>query len=355
MRKQRDRLESALPSILEGYCNKSDKSRDIAEQEAKIFLQIIEDSSNYQFGYNHSTGYSMIGYMCAYLRYYYPKEFITAYLNNANNEDDILLGTELAKQLCITIHSIKFRHSTAKYSCDNDGIYKGISSVKFLNEEAANDLYSIKDEKFDTFINLLARISDLKVDSRKLEILIKLDFFEEFGGINYLLACNKLFTKYYGKKQIKKDKALEEGLDFELIRKYSGKETQKTFAELDSIALLSDLIKNIPNEKTSMKTKIAYQIENLGYVDIVDKRLAGYCVAIDLNVDYSPKVKLYTLANGNTIPVKISKKIFKNNPIRRGDIVRVKNQCKKPKMKNVNGEWQETDEKEWWISEYEIW
>ena len=353
-RKQKDRLEAALPSILEGYCNMSSQPRDVAEKEAQAFLKIIEDSSNYQFGFNHSTGYSMIGYMCAYLRYYYPREFITAYLNNANNEDDTMLGTELAKQLGITIHSIKFRHSTAKYSCDKDGIYKGIASVKFLNEDAANDLYSIKDEKFDTFIDLLVRISDLKVDSRKLEILIKLDFFEEFGGIRYLLACNDLFAKYYGKKHMNKDKALEYNLDFEVLRECSRKETQKTFMELDSKKLLNKLLQNIPNEKTDMRTKIAYQIENLGYVDIVDKKLAGYCVALDLNVDYSPRLKLYALANGNTIPVKISKKIFKQNPIRRGDIVKVENQYRKPKMKKVDGEWQETDEQEWWISEYKI-
>lgn len=353
-RKQKDRLEAALPSILEGYCNMSSQPREIAEKEAQAFLKIIEDSSNYQFGFNHSTGYSMIGYMCAYLRYYYPKEFITAYLNNANNEDDIMLGTELAKQLGITIHSIKFRHSTAKYSCDKDGIYKGIASVKFLNEDAANDLYSIKDEKFNTFIDLLVRISDLKVDSRKLEILIKLDFFEEFGGIRYLLTCSDLFSKYYGKKQMKKDKALEYGLDFDVLRECSGKETQKTFMELDSAKLLNKLLQNIPNEKTDMRTKITYQIENLGYVDIVDKKLAGYCVALDLNVDYSPRLKLYALANGNTIPVKISKKIFKQNPIRRGDIVKVTNQYKKQKMKKVDGEWQETDEQEWWVSEYQI-
>ena len=49
-RKQKDRLESALPDILEGYCSKSDKPREVAEKEAKTFLQIIEDSSNYQFG-----------------------------------------------------------------------------------------------------------------------------------------------------------------------------------------------------------------------------------------------------------------------------------------------------------------
>ncbi|HAU86407.1 MAG TPA: hypothetical protein DCW90_13200, partial [Lachnospiraceae bacterium] len=79
-RKQMDRLQAALPQILEGYCNKSSKPRGEAEKEAKTFLQIIEDSSNYMFGYNHSTGYSMLGYMCGYLRYYYPREFITAYL-----------------------------------------------------------------------------------------------------------------------------------------------------------------------------------------------------------------------------------------------------------------------------------
>lgn len=354
-RKQKDRLEAALPSILEGYCNKSDKPREVAEQEAKKFLRIIEDSSNYQFGYNHSTGYSMIGYMCAYLRYHYPKEFITAYLNNANNEDDIKLGTELSKQLGITIHSIKFRHSTAQYSCDENGIYKGVSSVKFLNEDAANDLFSIRNENFDTFIDLLVRITELKVDSRKLDILIKLDFFEEFGNITYLLMCNNLFSTYYGKKQIKKDKALEDRLDFDLLRLCSQKETPKMFSELDSVMLIKELIKNIiPEKKTPLKIKIAYQIEHLGYVDIVDKKYAGYCVALDLNVDYSPRLKLYALANGNTIPVKVSKKIYKENPIRRGDIVKVEHQYRKPKMKKIDGEWIEIDEKEWWISEYKI-
>lgn len=353
-RKQRDRLEEALPEILEGYCSKSDKPRDIAEEEANIFLQIIEDSSNYQFGYNHSTGYSMIGYVCAYLRYYYPKEFITAYLNNANNEDDIKQGTELAKQLGINIHSIKFRHSIAEYSCDKNGIYKGIASIKFLNSESANGLHSIKDEEFNTFIDLLARINDIKINSRQLEILIKLDFFEEFGGIEYLLSCNELFNKYYGKKQMKKEKALQEGIDFDLLRECSAKETPKTFTGLDSIDLLNALLKNIPNNKTSLKTKIAYQVENLGYIDIVDKQYAGYCVCTDLNVDYSPKVKLYALANGNTIPVKVQKKIFANNPIKRGDIIKVEHQYKKPKMRKVDGKWEETDEKEWWISEYKI-
>ena len=96
---------------------------------------------------NHSTGYSMIGYTCAYLRYYYPKEFITAYLNNANNEDDISMGTELANQLNIPIHSIKFRYSLSEYACDDTGIYKGIESIKFCNSKIADELYALRHNK----------------------------------------------------------------------------------------------------------------------------------------------------------------------------------------------------------------
>ena len=49
-RKQKDRLDKAMPDILNGYCAKSGQPREIAEAEAKEFLQIIEDSASYQFG-----------------------------------------------------------------------------------------------------------------------------------------------------------------------------------------------------------------------------------------------------------------------------------------------------------------
>lgn len=68
-RKQKDRLDAAMPSILEGYCEKSPQPRKVAEAEAKEFLQIIEDSASYQFGYNHSIAYCLLGYLCAYYRY----------------------------------------------------------------------------------------------------------------------------------------------------------------------------------------------------------------------------------------------------------------------------------------------
>lgn len=318
---------------------------------------MIQSCMAYGFCSAHAAATSLDMCYGAYLKVNYPYEYYCVCFNNYL--DDQIRTNKLKQELGyfgIKLSGVKFRHSKSRYnySKENGIIYKGLSSIKYISDNIGDDLYELKDKAYNSFFDLLVDLSNISINSKQLEILIKLDFFEEFGGIRYLLMCNDLFSKYYGKKQMKKDKALEYGLDFEALRKCSGKETQKTFMELDSIKLLNILLLKIPNEKTDMKTKIAYQIENLGYVDIVDKKLAGYCVATDLNVDYSPRVKLYALANGNTIPVKVSKKVFKQNPIRRGDIVKVTAQYKKPKMKKVDGEWIETDEQEWWISEYQI-
>ena len=103
-----------------------------------------------------------------------------------------------------------------------------------------------------------------------------------------------------------------------------------------------------------LKTKIQYQLDILGYINISDKRYSRFCVVTDLNVNYSPRISLYALANGNTIPVKISKQIYKKHPLKRGDIVKVIDQYRKPKSKKVNGEWIQTDEKEWWVTDYKV-
>ena len=70
---------------------------------------------------------------------------------------------------------------------------------------------------------------------------------------------------------MKKEKALKDKIDFDLLRNCSEKETAKTFTGLDSKKLLSTLVTEIPNNPTPLRQKIAYQIECLGYIDIVDK------------------------------------------------------------------------------------
>lgn len=306
-RKQMDRLQAALPQILEGYCKKSSKPRDEAEKEAKTFLQIIEDSSNYMFGYNHSTGYSMIGYTCGYLRYYHPREFITAYLNNANNDDDISMGTQLAETMNITIHPIRFRHSTAKYSCDETGIYKGIESVKFLNDKIADELYELREYQFDSFIDLLAKLKTLSVNSRQLDILIKLDFFNEFGEVNKLLKQVEYFDKIYGKKQFKKAKLAELNIPLDIAEKYATKVTEKTLTGMDTNGLLNEIVNTTEYPPTTLMNHFKYEQECLGYVITIDpsinKRL--YYVSAINSTKYLTTITLYEIFSGKTRQVKM--------------------------------------------------
>ena len=307
-RKQMDRLQAALPEILEGYCSKSPKVRKEAEEEARAFLQIIEDASSYMFGYNHSTGYSMIGYICGYLRYYYPKEFITAYLNNANNDDDIAMGTQLAETMNIKIHPVKFRHSLAKYSCDESGIYKGIESIKFLNDKVADELYELRECQFRSFIDLLVKLKTLSINSRQLDILIKLDFFEEFGEVNRLLKQVEYFDKIYGKKQFKKAKLEQLGIPLEVAEKYATKVTEKMITGIDSTGLLTEMtdkyLKYIP---TTLMNHFKYENECLGYVTTVyplaNKRLY-YVTAIN-QTKYLATISLYEIFSGKTRTVKM--------------------------------------------------
>ena len=352
-RKQKDRLEAAMPEILEGYCKMSSKPREVAEQEAKEFLQIIEDSSNYQFGFNHSTGYSMIGYLCAYMRYYFPEEFIAAYLNNANNEDDIRYGTELARVKGIKIHPVKFGHSGAKYTVDkiNHCLYKGCGSVKFLNDQVSDKLYTMKDNKFDSFIDFL-NVSPL--NSRQLSILIKLGYFESFGGSQKLLKIAELYDTYHGKKILKKEKL---SLPVELVEKHmeSSTEKQYRFTPEGMDALLTELVEQIPDKDIPLSTRLQSELEYLGYISYSDPSKPNTAVVMDVNCKYTPKLTLYRLDTGTTITAKLKKASYEKNPLPTGAIIKFYTETKPAWKKDENDQWvQDYSRSDVWVTNYNI-
>ena len=349
-RKQKDRLEKAMPDILEGYCSMSNKERSVAEEEAKVFLKIIEDSSSYQFGKNHSTGYSMIGYYCAMLRYYYPLEFTTSYLNNAKNDEDLINGENLAKLKNIKIKQPKFRYSRADYFMDKktNSIYKGISSIKYLNTQVGELLYSLRDNQYNSFVDLLIDINK-KINRRQMEILIKLDYFSEFGKSSKLMQVYELFNNIYGKKQLRKDKYPHLN---EYFSKHCTNETAVMYKFDDTIELLKDIVKDIPNENINIVERVMAWKEYVGNCSLIDKTNPRDCVVTDIDLKYTPRVEMYCLGSGNTQWIKISKRIWKNNKLQKGDLVNLCKIHKKHKRKNINGEWVELEDWELWADEY---
>lgn len=355
-RKQKDRLEAALPDILEGYCSKSSQPRNIAEEEAKEFLQIIEDSASYQFGYNHSIGYCMIGYLCAYLRYYYPAEFITAYLNNANNEDDIKNGSALAELYGIQIVPPRYGISKDRYVYDKDRhvIAKGINSIKYMNSTVANELYGLaKRSDPKTFMSLLTLMNnETSIDTRQRDILIKIDFFVDFGNATELsrIASVFAFFKNGTAKKVQKDKISGQMLD--VVSKYATDKNKngteaKSFTITDMAGLLDeceDVIKSLHLPDLDLKCKIQNQIELMGYIDLTtnkkeDRRKLLITDVFPLsskkdNTIWGYAVQTRSVGSGKASRLTIRSSVYAKAPIKRFDIIYAKEL-----EKNRSGYW----------------
>lgn len=331
--------------------------KEEAEQTIVAFLQVIIDASRYLFSLNHSQPYSFEGYASGWLRYYYPLQFITVALNvNQSKEEKTIALTNYAKKVGIEIRSPKFRYSKAEYFCDTNDfcIYKGIGSIKYMNAQIANELYDLRNEKFADFIDVLVAISHTSVNSRQLDILIKLNYFEEFGEIKRLLECTKLFNNLYSKKQFKKDKLQSMNLEEMDVRQFAAKETEKMFSGVDTYHLLKYMTAIMKYPETTLVDKIHYQQELLGYIDIKDARYKGVGYVMSVDKKYAPKLKIYALANGNTVECKVDKKTFNCNQVATGNFVRIEGQRYKPQLRRLDsGDYEEIPGKKiLWLTKY---
>lgn len=344
-RKQKDRLDKAMPSILEGYCNKSPQPREVAEKEAKEFLQIIEDSASYQFGYNHSVAYCLLGYLCAYYRYYHPIEFITSFLNNAANEEDIRNGTAYANRVGIKITMPKWGLSKSEYFFDKEKnvVAKGLTSIKYMSSGIAEELYSLaKEKKHDKFVDILADIDySTSLNSRQLDILIKLDFFSEYGNQRELLRIADLFYNMFNKgqaKKISKDKV--DGTPLEpIISKYAVGVTKsggiaKSYTLLDIISIMresEDAIKAVHMEDLSDLLKVRNFVDVMGYVGYVsgkdeDRRKLYVLDVYPLirrkdNKQFGYSIVTKSIGSGKESRFTVVNKVYDDDPIHKGDII----------------------------------
>lgn len=342
--KKMDLLEKWMPVILDGYCDKSPKPREVAEDEAKEFLKVIEDSSSYMFGYNHSVGYCLLGYLCALCRYYYPIEFTTSFLNNAANDADIQNGTLLARQRGIKIIQPRFGFSRAGYffNKEQNVISKGLSSVKYMSEAIADELYELsQNHQYQYFTDLLRNISEFtSLDARQLDILIKIDFFAQFGNQRELFKIVELFElfKKGAAKKIRKDTIA--GTELEpIVQKYSNGKTKNgddaksyTITSMDGILHeVEDFIKRLGVDDLSVYVKAKNFKDIMGYAGYISGNEADrnklfitgvYPVRRKKdNAVFGYSVLTQSVGSGKESRMTVFKKRYERDPIKEGDII----------------------------------
>ena len=347
-KKKMELVAPMLPKILEGYCNKSPKPREIAEKEASQFLKVIEDASSYMFGYNHSVGYCLIGYLCAYYRYYHPTEFITALLNDAVLDADIQKYTSLAQLYGVTVTSPKYGVSHGNYGCNAEEkiISKGISSIKQVTEKTAEAIDNIHNEynpkSFVEFLLCAKNFSALK--NNQIEALIKIDFFSQFGTCKELMTLLRMFElfKRGQAKSIKKEDIKNQDIA-NIIGKYTNFGLDKngrpsasySFKSEDSVKEcmleIEQAIMNMKIGDVSPKVKIQNYVEYLGYIPSTGEEKDRKTLIIESVSPITGKngniwqyrVGTRSLGSGKQSRLSLSKDKFELNPIKANDIIKV--------------------------------
>ena len=230
-----------VPGYIQIAQEKYGMTKERAEKSIEYFLRVIEDASSYLFSKNHSVPYSMIGMYIGYLRYYYPLQLLTAALNIYKaNEPKMQEIKEYVRSKGIEIKPIRFGKSRADYFMDvnENCIYHDIESIKECNAKSAEELYELSKNNYTNFVDLLYDMkTKTTLDRTQLDILIKLDFFKDFGDINTLLWITNEFNDLYKRKTIGKDTSIAIHNE-DLIRRFSGKETPTHIDEINVEAFI---------------------------------------------------------------------------------------------------------------------
>lgn len=345
-------LKELKDKLLAGWVNRVGK-----EDGFKETWDVVEDAARYSFNASHSLSYAYDSLYGAYLKSHYPLEYYTVALNYySGDETRTMKLTQELSYFGIKLKPIKFRLSQAGYSLsrEDNSIYKGIGSIKHMSAQAAQDLYELRDKKYNSFIELLADIKNCSVDSRQLKILINLNFFEEFGEPNYLLNASEIFYNFPD-KQISKERLEVFHVNDDDVRPLCLKETAKMFSQYNKIDLVTEIVKHAPYHKRTLKEDLDAQNEYLGYFTVSGEQYRGIGYVKEVDTKYSPKLKVYGLKRGEMFDCKIDKKTFNKNKLNKGDLIRITGQITKPKSRLIDGKWEPIpDTSDLWITKYQV-
>lgn len=358
--------EKDIPQIKAGFAKTMAEQYGMSKEESdKViadFIQVIMDASNYLFSLNHSQPYSYEGYVSGWLRYHYPLQFLTVALNiNQGKEEKTSALTAYAHKVGISIKPPKFRHSRSAYFCDTETncIYKGLGSIKYMSEQVAEELYGMRDMQFRNFIDVLFALQQIKdkPDSRQLDILIKIGYFEEFGSAKALLLGVEIFNKFYKCKNIKLDKWNEMGYNINILKDNTDKMTEKTASGLDNCGLILGILRSLRMPRTTIVDKLRWQAELLGYVDGSDpsRDVNDWLVLGVETTSYGTAwLRLYNLCYGAERHYKVDKRWATSHSCKAGDVLKVVLEDK-PKFKKLDdGKFVKTGEVETVVKMFEI-
>ena len=155
----------------------------IDEKSADKIFDEMAEFAKYAFNKSHAAAYAVVSYQTAYLKAYYPEEFMAATLNSfLGNLDKVPYYIDECKRLNIDILKPDINKSYTKFTVDNGKIRFGLGSIKNVGIAAINAIVEErrKNGEFKSFTDFCERIQDEAVNKKCVESLIKAGAFDEF-------------------------------------------------------------------------------------------------------------------------------------------------------------------------------
>ena len=162
------------------------------ESANKIFDEMAE-FAKYAFNKSHAAAYSVVSYRTAYLKTYYPAEFMAATLNSfLGNLDKVPVYIYECKRLNIEILKPDINKSFTKFTVQDNKIRFGLGSIKNVGVSAIETVIAerIKNGEFKSFTDFCERIQSGTVNKKCIECLIKAGCFDSMSQTRATLLAS---------------------------------------------------------------------------------------------------------------------------------------------------------------------
>jgi DNA polymerase-3 subunit alpha len=132
-------------------------SKHISKKKAESLWHDFEAHAGYSFNRSHAVAYSMLSYYTAWLKHYYPLEFIFSILKNENDKDKRTEYLIEAKRLNLKILLPHINESELYFSLKENAIQFGLAEVKFISDSIANKI--IEKRPYETYSEFIQKAS----------------------------------------------------------------------------------------------------------------------------------------------------------------------------------------------------
>ncbi|MDF2868520.1 MAG: polymerase alpha subunit [Anaerocolumna sp.] len=160
-------------------------SNGIAEDVANHIFDEMTDFAKYAFNKSHAAAYAVVSYQTAYLKCYYPVEFMAALLTSVmDNAGKVSEYIFTCRQMGIKILPPDINEGDAAFSVSDGSIRYGLSAIKGLGRPVIDSVVKIREQDgpFNSLKDFAERLSGKEVNKRTVESFIKSGAFDSLSG-----------------------------------------------------------------------------------------------------------------------------------------------------------------------------